>query len=236
MVPGLAVTAITIPSVDSNLIQVDNLGASASSFENRHWYSSDDRNLLDDGSGHWVRPVHSDSSDNWLLDVMDVVTVYHSLVDRLSDDLVAGHVHGLGSGSGVVPHRGYHCIEMHVSVWLSVELQINILSLHYRLDKGVVVDFPSRSGDGLVPRSFLQHRFPDYRRIGSVHRLGLNEVHSFAVVDHLFLVNRLGVNFFGRGSHNFVNDLFGVPSRPGLHGHVVDLGLPSIELQLHVLG
>jgi hypothetical protein len=214
--------------------QVDDLGASIFFAWNGNRDLSDHWNFLKHWGWHWERSLHRNSLNNWSLDVVDFSLLNVSLHNWLGDDLIGWNLHGFCSGAGVVLRFFGQRFHLHGSIRLSLELNINILSLDNRLDVGLVVDFFSWSCHGLCSGSFLKNWFSHDGLFDFILRFGFLEFNSFDVVDNLSLDNRLSVDFLSRGSYNFLYDFLIVLNRSGLNRSVVDLGLASVDFKLHV--
>lgn len=77
---------------------------------------------------------------------------------RLSDDLMTGHLNCLTSLSCVILGIFYDWIKLNMPIIKSVELHINVLSLHNRLNIAIIVDFFTGSSDGFCSCSLLHNR------------------------------------------------------------------------------
>lgn len=153
----------------------------------------------------------------------------------LCNDLVRGNLYRFLSLFSVISGLLNDRIHLHSSIFLSLELNINILSLNDWLNIGLVVNFLSRSGYVLSSSSLLENRLSHDRLSSLILRFGLLEVDSFGVVDDLSLDDRLGVDFLGGGLEATVDSFFRELSRSGLYGGVINLSLSSIDLKLNIL-
>lgn len=152
----------------------------------------------------------------------------------LSDDLIGWNLDSLLSVSGVVLSLLNDWVHLNSSIFLSLELHINIFSLNDWLNISLVVNFLSRSGNILSSSSFLKNWFSHNWFSGFILRFRFLEVNSFSVVDDLSLDDRLSVVFFGRGLDCSVNSFFREIGWSGLDWHIVNTGFSSINLELDI--
>lgn len=154
----------------------------------------------------------------------------------LSDDLVWWNLNSLISTLNVVLGLLNNWVHLNGSIFFSVKLNINVLSLDNRLNISLVINFFSWTSHVLSSSSLLENRFSHDGLSGLVLRFGFLEIYSFSVINNLSLDYRLGIDLLSGSLEGSVNDLFGELGWSSLNWGIVYLGLSSIDLELYVFG
>lgn len=219
-------------SNNSNISLIDNFSISLSIFVRyRNRDTSLNWDFVQVRSWYSNVSLSGDSFVDWVLYMIDIVLLVVVLNNRLSDDVIGWNLNVFS-----LSYIGYNwsfrnIVQLNVFILSSVNVQFNLFSLDDWLNISLVVDFSSWFNNGFFSFVFSEDWLSgDWFQVDQLIILR-NEVDFGLVVNNLFFINRLVVNFSWWGLIIFGNSLFVVLNRSYDFWMINDLRVSLLNVQ-----